>query len=33
MSLILSGYQVRAVLIYKYKSTVNGNKETEITYH
>lgn len=28
MSLILSGYQVRAVLIYKYKSIMNSNKET-----
>jgi hypothetical protein len=32
-SIILNGYQVRAVLIYKYNWIVNGNKETEITYH
>jgi len=32
IGLILSGYQVRALLIYTYKSTVNGNTETEINF-
>jgi hypothetical protein len=32
MCLILNGYRDRAVGIYKYQSTVNGNKEREIIY-
>jgi len=32
MCLILNGYRDRAVRIYKHESSVNGNKEREITY-
>jgi len=32
MCLIMNGYQERTVWIYKYKNSVNGNKEREITY-
>ena len=31
LCIIPDGYQNRAVWIYEYKSTVNGNKEGEIT--
>jgi hypothetical protein len=30
--LLLNSYRHRAVRIYIYKSTVNGNKERQITY-
>jgi hypothetical protein len=32
MCLILNGYQDRTVWIYKYKNSVNGNRQREITY-
>jgi len=32
LCLILNDYQERTVWIYKYKNSVNGNKEREIIY-
>jgi hypothetical protein len=33
MCLIQNGYRDRAVRIYKYESSVNGNKEREVTVY